>query len=301
MNVSQTGSAATWRQIARSGWQSRHRNRVWRLLADSLGHLNADDGWAMASHVALSALMSIFPFLIFVTALAAFIGDAQLASNVTDLLFATWPRIVASPIAVEVHHVVRGANGGLLTVSALVAIYLASNGVGAVRTALNRAYRNVEHRSFLVLQLQSFIFVMVGALTGLTLAFLGFLGPVIFAELTRWVPGLSEFEGIFTVVRFGVTGSLVVIVLVAAHVWLPARRPPKRKLWPGIAITLILWVIAAAFLALYLERFANYIATYAGLTSAVTAIFFLYLVALIMIFGAEFNAALGRLREGKLA
>ena len=47
----------------------------------------------------------------------------------------------------------------------------------------------------------------------------------------------------------------------------------------------------------YLQRFANYAAYYAGLASVVTAIFFMYLVALIMIFGAEFNAALARRRE----
>src|ERR1051326_1974905 len=143
-------------RLAQSLWHSRRGDISWRVVADSLGHLNDDDGWAMASHVALSALMAIFPFLIFVTALAGFIGDAQLAGTLTDLLFATWPSIVAAPIAAEVHRVVTAANGGLLTVSALVAIYLASNGVAAIRTALNRAYRVVEHRSFLKLQLQNF-------------------------------------------------------------------------------------------------------------------------------------------------
>ena len=266
-----------------------------------LGHLNDDDGWAMASHVALSALMAIFPFLIFVTALAGFIGDAQLAGTLTDLLFATWPKIVAGPIAAEVHRVVTGASGGLLTVSALVAIYLASNGVGAIRLALNRAYRVVEHRSFLKLLVQNLVFVVIGALTGLTLAFLGLLGPLIFAELMRWLPHLAQFQGIFSLLRFGVTGGLVVIVLVAAHIWLPARRPRVHRLWPGIALTLILWLMAAAVFAAYLERFANYVATYAGLASAVTAIFFLYLVALAMILGAELNATLKRLRDGKLA
>ena len=255
----------------------------------------------MASHVALAALMAIFPFLIFVTALAGFIGDVQLAGGLTDLLFATWPRTIAAPIAAEVHRVVTGANGGLLTVSAVVAIYLASSGVSAVRTALNRAYRVVEHRSFLFRQIQSFVFVLIGAFAGLTLAFLGFLGPLIFAEMLRWLPRLSQFEGFFTFIRFGVTGSVVVVVLVAAHVWLPAGRPPVRKLWPGIGITLALWVMAAAIFAAYLERFANYAATYAGLAGVATAIFFLYLVALLMIFGAEYNATLSRLRAGKLA
>ena len=294
-------AASPWVRWAGRLWHSRQRETSWRVLADFLGHLNDDDGWAMASHVALSALMSIFPFLIFVTALAGFIGNAQLAGTLADLLFATWPKIVAGPIAAEVHRVVSGASGGLLTISALVAIYLASNGVGAVRVALNRAYRVVEHRSFLVLLMQNLVFVVIGALTGLTLAFLGLLGPLIFAELTRWLPHLAEFEGIFSLLRFGVTGGLVVIVLVAAHVWLPARRPRVHRLWPGIALTLVLWLTAAVVFAGYLERFADYVATYAGLASAVTAIFFLYLVALAMILGAEFNATLKRLRDGELA
>lgn len=257
-------AVSDWGRQLRSLWHSRHRETSWRVLADSLGHLNDDDGFAMASHVALSALMAIFPFLIFATALAGFIGDAQLAGTLADLLFATWPKIVAGPIAAEVHRVVAGASGGLLTVSALVAIYLASNGVGAVRAALNRAYRVVEHRSFLKLQIQNFVFVVIGALTGLTLAILGLLGPLIFAELTRWLPRLSEFQATFSLLRFGVTSGLVVIVLVSAHVWLPARRPAVHKLWPGIAITLVLWLMAAGIFAAYLERFANYVATYAG-------------------------------------
>ena len=61
-------------------------------------------------------------------------------------------------------------------------------------------------------------------------------------------------------------------------------------------ITLTLWLMAAWIFGYYLQRFANYAAYYAGLASVVTAIFFMYLVALIMIFGAEFNAALARRR-----
>ena len=45
-----------------------------RIVADALGHFSRDDGWAMASHVALSTLMALFPFLIFATTLAVFLG-----------------------------------------------------------------------------------------------------------------------------------------------------------------------------------------------------------------------------------
>jgi membrane protein len=267
------------------------------VLGDALGHLNDDDGWAMASHVALSALMAVFPFLIFVAAIAGFIGEADLASRVAALLFDTWPKDVAEPIASDVQSVLSHPPSGLLTVSVAITIYLASNGVEAVRTALNRAYRVRETRSFLFLRTQSLLFVVAGAVASLVFAFLGVLGPIIFDWIARYVPEIIPFQTTFLFVRLLVTGLLLAVVLVSAHLWLPAGRPPGRSLWPGIVITLTLWLVAAFVFGYYLQRFANYAAYYAGLASVVTAIFFMYLVALIMIFGAEFNAALARRRE----
>jgi len=271
--------------------------QAWRVLGDAIGHLNNDDGWAMASHVALSALMAVFPFLIFVAALAGFIGEADLASRVAALLFDTWPEDVAEPIASDVQNVLHQPQSGLLTVSVAITIYLASNGVEAVRTALNRAYRVRETRSFFFLRAQSLLFVVAGAVASLVFAFLGVLGPIIFDWIASHIPEVGAFQTTFQFVRFLVTGLALALVLIAAHLWLPAGRPPALSLWPGILVTLVLWLVAAFVFGYYLQRFANYAAYYAGLASVVTAIFFMYLVALIMIFGAEFNAALARRRS----
>ena len=130
-------------------WQRWRTSPSGRVGLDVLNHFNDDDGWAMASHVSLTTLMSIFPFLIFVAALAGFIGDIKLADILTDFLFSSWPRTIADPIVSEVHRAVANASGGLITGSALVAFCLASAGVGAVRSALNRAYRAAEQRAFL--------------------------------------------------------------------------------------------------------------------------------------------------------
>jgi membrane protein len=274
--------------------------RAWIVLFDALSHFNDDDGWAMASHVALSTLMAVFPFLIFVAALAGFIGNTDLAQIVADRLFAVWPAEVAAPIAEEVHRVLSVSRGGLLTVSVLITIYLASNGVEAVRTALNRAYRVTENRNFVWRRLQSVFFVLIGAVASLALGFLGVLGPLIFAKLSEWVPPLAPFQTSFTYTGYVITSLFLAVVLISGHLWLPASRPPALRLWPGIVSTLVLWLVGATAFGLYLGRFANYVATYAGLASVVTAIFFLYLVAAVMIFGAEFNAALGRLRNNQI-
>ena len=213
------------------------------------------------------------------------------------LIFDTWPKEVAEPIADDVQNVLRQSHSGLLTVSVAVTIYLASNGVEAVRTALNRAYRVRETRSFFYLRAQSLLFVVGGAVVTLVFAFLGVLGPLIFDWIARHVPEIMQFQTTFLFARLIVTGLMLAMFLVAAHLWLPTSRPPAISLWPGIVVTLTLWLLTAWIFGYYLQRFADYAAYYAGLASVVTAIYFMYLVALIMIFGAELNAALARRRE----
>jgi membrane protein len=274
--------------------------KAWVVVVDAVGHLIDDDAMAIASHLALSVLMAIFPFIIFVAALAGFLGDHALAQQVANIIFNIWPEEVASPIAAQVHDVLTGATPGLLTVSAVVAIYLASNGVEAVRTALNRAYRCSEARSIFFRRGQSLVFVVIGAAASLTIALLAAVGPSAFAYLAQHFPTLLPYEEIYNILRDLLTSVLMIVVLVATHLWLPQSRPPATQLWPGIVGTLLLWFVAGKVFAFYLGKFANYAATYAGLASVVTAIFFLYLIALIMILGAEFNAALGRLRDGRL-
>src|SRR5215204_5829426 len=75
----------------------RHLSRVPRfstLLAVAKiasGRFLLHDGWAIASHIALSILLSLFPFLILVTSLASFFGTGSLADEATDIILEAWP------------------------------------------------------------------------------------------------------------------------------------------------------------------------------------------------------------------
>ncbi len=74
--------------------------RCSRAALDAYYRFLADDGWAIASHIALSTLMALFPFIIVVTTLAASsFGSKELADEVATLLLETWPDEVARPIA----------------------------------------------------------------------------------------------------------------------------------------------------------------------------------------------------------
>lgn len=126
---------------------------LYKVVFDALWHFSEDDGWAMASHVALSALLAVFPFLIFGTALASFLGADQFAETAVHLIFDTWPETIAKPLSDQVVQVLTIPRGGLLTISVLAAAYFASNGVEALRISLNRAYRVAETRPWYVTRL----------------------------------------------------------------------------------------------------------------------------------------------------
>ncbi len=64
-----------------------------------------------------------------------------------------------------------------------------------------------------------------------------------------------------------------------------------NQIWPGLVLTLVLWTVAGSGFVWYLHRVADYSATYAGLAGIMTALIFLYLMAVILLFGAEYNSA----------
>jgi membrane protein len=265
------------------------------IMFDAFRRFNADDGWAIASHIALSALMSLFPFLIVVTALAGFFGSKQLADEVARILLDAWPNEVAMPIAAEVHNVLTTVRRDVLTIGVALAVYFASSGIESLRIGLNRAYGVTEGRNWVLLRLESIAYVIIAALALLALAFLIVLGPLMFATALRYAPWLVPLEATFTFVRFAVASLVMVVALVVAHKWLPAGQQRFVATLPGIVATLVLWIAGGIAFGRYLASFANaYVTTYAGLASAMIALVFLYLTASIFIFGGELNAAIGR-------
>src|SRR5205823_3894796 len=63
----------------------------WRVAVDAFIGFNKDDGWAIASHIALSTLMAMFPFFILLTAIAGFLGSKNIADDVASLMLSAWP------------------------------------------------------------------------------------------------------------------------------------------------------------------------------------------------------------------
>jgi membrane protein len=271
-----------------------------RIVYAALWHFVADDGWAIASHIALSTLMAMFPFLIVITALAGFFfGSKDLADEAARILLEAWPAQVAGPIAKDITGVLTNTRTDVLTFGILFAIYFASSGVESLRIGLNRAYDMVEARAWWLLRLESILYVLLGALAMLVFSLLVVFAPTIGNTLLLLAPKMQPFSGLVTIARYTVTVIVLVVSLFVAHRWLPAGKRTLRETAPGILATLLLWLIAGAAFGRYLAEYAfAYTTMYAGLASAMIALIFLYLCASIFVFGAELNSTIGKLRHG---
>jgi len=267
---------------------------VFHVGTDAFYTFLADDGWAIASHIALSTLMAMFPFLIVLTSLAGFFGSKELADQAVTLMLQIWPKQVADTLSGQIHDVLTTTRGDALTIGAVLAVYFASNGVEALRVALNRAYSVVEPRRWYWLRLESIGYTLVAAFTALALSFLIVLGPLILEAARRYIPVIVETnEQFLNLSRYGIAISALIVALFILHAWLPAGRRGFLQILPGIVFTLLASLLSGMVFGQYLARFANnYVTMYAGLASVIIALVFLYFVAAIFVYGGELNAAI---------
>lgn len=264
----------------------------WRILYNAVSHYFHDSGSAFASHIALSGLMALFPFLIFATSLASFVGARSYTQQSVNALLKMLPDAIAGPIVKEVVNVLTIQRGGLLTISVIGTAYFASNGVEALRTALNRAYRVVDRRSLFFCRFQSLFFVIVGTIGLMVISFLLVLAPLVINILQHDYPVIGQYVGTIRIWRYAIAVVVLLISLLIAHKWLPAGKRKLTDILPGIGVTMVVWVVASMLFAQYLATFANYVSTYAGLASIMVAIIFLYMLSAIFILGGEINAAI---------
>ena len=268
---------------------------VYHVVMEAFYTFLADDGWAIASHIALSTLMALFPFLIVLTSLAGFFGSKELADQAAGLMLQVWPQQVADSLSGEIHDVLTTTRGDILTIGAVLAVYFASNGVEALRVALNRAYSVIEPRRWYWLRLESIGYTLVAAFT--------VAGDGVPDRARSADPGggaaphsvlrREQRTASSTFARYGITITAMIVALFILHAWLPAGRRGFLQILPGIVFTMVASLVSGIVFGQYLARFANnYVTMYAGLASVIIALVFLYFIAAIFVYGGELNAAI---------
>lgn len=252
--------------------------------------LNGHDGLTVAGYMAFAAFTSLFPFLIFLAALASVLGTPATARETIEGLFLFMPADVASTLAPAVHQVMAGHHGGLLTIGVLATLWTASSGIEGLRDALDRAYEVRELAPIWWRRLQSMAMVVGGALVLFVASLAVILGPVLWRVLETLGRPSEEEAVIWTLGRYALGATVLALGLMCLHRWLPNHRLPLRALLPGVLLTLALWLVGASLFSLYLGTIADYSVTYGSLAGVAITLLFFYLTGALFILGAEYNA-----------
>ncbi|MGW8207173.1 MAG: YihY/virulence factor BrkB family protein, partial [Hyphomicrobiaceae bacterium] len=251
-----------------------------------------------AGNLAYLAILSLFPFLIVVTAIYSAIGERGRLDQSIDALLAAMPPRVADLIGSVAHDVVTARQGWLLWIGALVGLWTAGSLVETIRDILHRAYRTPRTVAFWRHRLISTGIIFCSVL----LLLVSLSGQVVIAAVEEIVftlfPRLNKMFDQFDMSRLVSALMLFLSIDILFVTLTPApyqrRRFPK---WPGALLVALWWTLVTLLLPRVLRTFFTYDLTYGSLAGVMIALFFFWLVGLGMVVGAELNAALAELRE----
>jgi membrane protein len=270
-----------------------------RALRAAVAEFQRDDALGLAAQLAFYLILALFPFLLVLVSLMGTFSSPALAEQVLGYFREVTPEQVYGIIESYLSDIIAGNRPapGLFSVGLVIALWSASGAFAALINALNKAYDVEETRPFwkvrgiaLLMTLGLSVIVMIGVL-------LLVAGPPIGRGIADLF-GLGEvFTLVWNVVQWPVALSLMVFTVALLYYFAPDAGQPFRWITPGGLIGVLLWVLASVIFRFYVSNFGSYDATYGSIGAVIVLLLYLYISSLTILFGAELNATLVRLKE----
>lgn len=258
-----------------------------------------DRGQQMAAAISYYALFSMFPLtLLAVSIFGIVLRDQPFQDRVLAAILDVLP--VEDETIADALHRVASLGPTLTFVSALVTLWTAAALSASLRTALNVVFAAEQRRPYLRGKAVDFLLMPVLGLPFIGGVALSTAWRVTERELgDRW----SIFDGWFGYIwAFGfiaIPFALTFVAFLMTFWLLPNRRLALRYLWPGALVTTLLFEALKQIFAIYVHRVATFDAIYGPLSSVIVLLFWVYLTATIVVFGAEVSAAMPGIALGR--
>jgi membrane protein len=251
-----------------------------------------------AGSVAFSFVLAMFPLLILMSAAASYIGQPGDAAALAKRVLEYAPQPVRELVKPAIDQVLAQRSQALLTIGLLATLWIASSGLQAIRSALNRAYGIERGLPFWKARIKVIIFTILAG-TSLLVAF----GSVVIMpyawQLLEEHPVAEQRLFLSEWVRYGSAFVVLTGLYSLLYAWLPDVRQRIRTVLPGAVAGAALWTTAAAILSHALSGAAKLVLLYGSFAGVVATLMFLYACAATLIFGAEINGVLLRGDTGR--
>jgi membrane protein len=286
------------RAPVRAGW-----TRWKHILVRTYEEIGDDRLLALAAGVVFYGLLAIFPAVTALVSSYGLFADAATISGHLAALASFMPSSAFGIVQEQIDRVVAHPAGGLSAAFVLglaLAIWSANAGMKAIIDALNIAYGVKERRSFITLNLVSLGFT-VSAITGLLLAI---AAVIVLPVVLSYLPFGSSTAMLLAWLRWPALLAMLLLGLAVLYRFGPdLENPYWRWISPGALFAATAWLAGSALLSWYLGKFANYDATYGSLGAGIGLMMWLWMTAIVVLVGAEFNSEIDAedhpLREGE--
>jgi membrane protein len=250
-----------------------------------------------AKAAAYSSLLSFFPVLTTVAAVLVQTRAEQVSHLVASFLYDVVPP--GTEEVVRTLFVVHGQRPVSLLVGAvLLSVWAASGAIGSLMEGFRAIYHIPSGRPFLREQGMSILLVFVSAVPLWAASALIVFGTRAESTVASWAggrPELSDVRGFVSlggqIAAFVVAFTTIVLVTALIYYFGPNRRQTFRNVLPGAALATILWSIATLGFGWYVRHVANYNVLYGSVGAGLALLVWMWVLAVIMLFGCEFNAA----------
>ncbi|WP_298239665.1 YihY/virulence factor BrkB family protein [uncultured Bradyrhizobium sp.] len=269
-----------------AGW----KDIFWRTYQ----RIDDDRLLATAGGVVFFGLLAIFPAVTaLVSSYGLFADPATISANLQTLA-TMLPQGSFQIVEDQVARVVSNGNttlGVTFLFGLVLAVWSANAGVKAIFDALNVAYEEREKRSFIKLNMVSLAFT-VGGIVALLLM----VAAVVAFPLALDHLGMApESKLIAALARWPLLFFILLMALAVLYRFAPSRDAPRWQwLSLGALAAAVLWIAGSSLLSWYLSAFANYNATYGSLGAAIGLMTWMWMSAIVIMFGAELNSEIER-------
>lgn len=245
-----------------------------------------------AAALSYSALFALFPFLIFLITLLGFLDIPDFFDWLLEQAQAALPADSYRLVENVISEIQGQTRGGVLSITLMMAIWGASSGIRSLMNAMNAAYGVKENRPAVRRYSLSVAYTLGLALLLIASAGLMLIGPRAMQWIADEVGMGHQFVTAWTWLRWPVLVVLLMVMAALVYSLVPNVQSDFSLLSPGAMLAVAIWLIASYGFSLYVQRFANYSATYGSLGGIVVLLLYSYISSAVLLLGAEVNAQL---------